>query len=472
MAKRISAPEAARRFQQESQALWEQVDRWLEAHPEATLKEMEQFVRPLRRRLMGQMVALQLLKRGAGVVLEPLVCPHCGEELEYKGIRDKPVVGVEFEGELPRAYYYCPRCRAGFSPLDHFLKLGKAPWSEWLREEGCRLVSESPSYVHAEDKLARLTGAALSDTTLWRAFDEVGATALQVLEDEETTSAAPLTHEEAPGAERVAAADSLAGERACSSVDGTHVLTREQGWKEVKGTTISLIADQPKPRRPAEHPGRSPRPANEPAIHLTQHSYRMRMTEAERFGVIHGAEADRRRLAQARDMASVNDGAPWCWRLTTDNCPGAVQILDWDHALTHVNAVAQAAFGEGSARAQTWYQEAETLLWQDQVETLLQRHWRQLPRRAGERGATIRKGRAYMQEHQARMRYQWFRKQGYPIGSGSMESACRNVVQWRMKRGGARWSTARVNPMLAVLGETNSGRWAEMWTRVEVVRHP
>lgn len=88
----------------------------MEDHPEATLREIEQHLRPVRRRLMARIVALQLLKRGAGVSVEPPLCSHCGQPMEYKGIRDKPTVGIELEGDIPEAYYYCPRCGEGIFP--------------------------------------------------------------------------------------------------------------------------------------------------------------------------------------------------------------------------------------------------------------------------------------------------------------------------------------------------------------------
>lgn len=116
MPKQIRSKEAAAQFQQEAQELWEEMDRWMEEHPEATLKEIEQYLRPLRRRFTAQLVALQLLKRGAGATVDPPVCPHCSQPMEYKGIVEKPATSLELEGPLPSAYYYCPRCAEGFFP--------------------------------------------------------------------------------------------------------------------------------------------------------------------------------------------------------------------------------------------------------------------------------------------------------------------------------------------------------------------
>jgi len=169
------------------------------------------------------------------------------------------------------------------------------------------MVAESPSYANAEEKIYRLTGASISDTTLWRLFGEVSEEVLATLEGEEAVCATLPEEEEEPGEERVEEFDPLVGERACLSVDGTTVLTREEGWKEVKGVTISAIEERT--GEPGEAQTKEGERAGEPQVRLTRHSYRMRMADVETFTWIQYAEAERRRLQYARDLASVCRGA-------------------------------------------------------------------------------------------------------------------------------------------------------------------
>ena len=61
------------------------------------------------------------------------------------------------------------------------------------------------------------------------------------------------------------------------------------------------------------------------------------------------------------------------------------------------------------------------------------------------------------------MRYADFRAQGYPIGSGTVESAARNVVQPRMRRPGRGWQRDNADAMLAALGEFHSRRFPWAW---------
>ena len=55
----------------------------------------------------------------------------------------------------------------------------------------------------------------------------------------------------------------------------------------------------------------------------------------------------------------------------------------------------------------------------------------------------------YLKERQSMMTYALFRAQGYPIGSGCVESANKLVEEKRMKGAGMRWAEEHVNPMLA-----------------------
>ena len=138
-------------------------------------------------------------------------------------------------------------------------------------------MSDGGRKANAEEKIYRLTGASISDTTLWRLFGEVSEALLATLEGEEAVCAALPEGEEEPGGERVEEFDPLVGERACLSVDGTTVLTREEGWKEVKGVTISAIEERA--GEDGEAQTKAGERVEEPKVYLTRHSYRMRMAD-------------------------------------------------------------------------------------------------------------------------------------------------------------------------------------------------
>ena len=65
------------------------------------------------------------------------------------------------------------------------------------------------------------------------------------------------------------------------------------------------------------------------------------------------------------------------------------------------------------------------------------------------------------------MRYPEFRTAGCPIGSGTVESACKVVMQERMKQAGMRWSRTGAQAMLALRSVLLSERWQEVWPSLE-----
>src|SRR5260370_4586434 len=79
---------------------------------------------------------------------------------------------------------------------------------------------------------------------------------------------------------------------------------------------------------------------------------------------------------------------------------------------------------------------------------------------------TITKKLAYLRERQAMLTYASFQAQGYPIGSGSVESANKLVVQSRMKGAGMRWEPKHVNAILALRNLACNDRWDEGWLAI------
>ncbi|HEY6409025.1 MAG TPA: hypothetical protein VIY29_16310 [Ktedonobacteraceae bacterium] len=60
---------------------------------------------------------------------------------------------------------------------------------------------------------------------------------------------------------------------------------------------------------------------------------------------------------------------------------------------------------------------------------------------------------------------------GWPMGSGSVESANKLVVEARLKGAGMRWGRHNVNPMLVLRNAVCKRRWQETWTTARAQRH-
>jgi hypothetical protein len=64
--------------------------------------------------------------------------------------------------------------------------------------------------------------------------------------------------------------------------------------------------------------------------------------------------------------------------------------------------------------------------------------------------ATSEDSLAYLEKRRAMITYAQFQAQGYPIGSGSVESANKLVVESRLKGAGMPWARPPVNPLVAL----------------------
>ena len=339
------------------------------------------------------------------------------------------------------------------------MRLRRDSWSEGVVKAVAWLGTTQPSFEIAAETFSWLVGASMSDTTLWRAHGEVAGKLEQRLGEEEQQLREWAGNEEEEN-ERVAAQSAIE-ERASVSVDGVLIRIREEGYREVKMVSVSEVGERSTASRKQGEAGEY-----DERLKLLHHSYRAVLGEKGTFEPGLRAELVRRRVKDAAEITSVNDGAEWIWdlvgRLLPEECVG---VLDWPHAVQNVAKAAATAYGEGTAEAQAWLAERKVELWAGQVDAA-EVAILGLPRRRGERGKVIRNVLEYVTHHASRMDYARFRAEGRPIGSGAVESGAKNVVQWRMKRGGQCWSPAGATRMLAALGELHSGRWESACSRL------
>jgi hypothetical protein len=68
-----------------------------------------------------------------------------------------------------------------------------------------------------------------------------------------------------------------------------------------------------------------------------------------------------------------------------------------------------------------------------------------------------------LQKRRELMDYPAYRAAGWPIGSGSVESSHKLVIQARLKGPGMHWKPEHINPMLALRLALLNERWAESW---------
>lgn len=105
-------------------------------------------------------------------------------------------------------------------------------------------------------------------------------------------------------------------------------------------------------------------------------------------------------------------------------------------------------------------QRAEQALWEGKPEGVLE----MLAEAAQQpKGQAALAQRHYFGTNQQRMRYPSYRDQGYPIGSGRMESGRKQLIIARARQSGMSWSKQGLQPVLALRAELLSDRFDEAW---------
>jgi hypothetical protein len=269
---------------------------------------------------------------------------------------------------------------------------------------------------------------------------------------------------ESPTAKRLAEVAPI-GEQANISADGAMLLVRDEGWKEVKLTVVSAVevrsaSERVEPKRVGEA-GPSRR-VGDPLVKLSEHSYQAGLWDAATLGQYQYAEGLRRGLDQVAKLSAVSDAALWIGRVTSLNYPYAVQIVDWSHAAQRLYAVAKAEFGEGTAKSKAWVDSRLDELWTGKVEAVVE-SLSALDLARDSYPAEVQQASGYFGNNQDRMHYDEYRALGYPIGSGSAESAANTVVHDRLKRPGRGWTRPNSQAMLAALSELQSDRFEDSW---------
>jgi len=167
--------------------------------------------------------------------------------------------------------------------------------------------------------------------------------------------------------------------------------------------------------------------------------------------------------AQAAKVIFMGDGARWIWdhldelleRVGIDR-EKVSEVLDFAHAVEHLAKVAEVLPGSTAASRRRWLNKHRHMLRHGEVEQVV----KDLARlSAKHRSKTIQREREYFVKHTHRMQYEEYEKAGIPMGSGSVESAIRRIVNLRLKGAGMFWLKHNGEGFLHLRCQAKAGQW-------------
>jgi hypothetical protein len=333
----------------------------------------------------------------------------------------------------------------GFFPLDEELALLPGAFTPSLQADLVRLGARMP-FRSVVQELACLKHVTTTEVTVRRHTEAAGA-AYVAWQTEQVECVERLRPPPAQGAVRQLV-----------SPDGAMVPLVHGEWAEVKTVALGEIQA---PRRER----------GEMVVHTSNLSYFSRLADAETFSHLATVETQRRGTERAETVCAVSDGAEWIQGFVDLQCHAAIRILDFSHAASYVAQVGQAVLGEGTAEFKTWLATTLHLLKHDSPEKVLQllrdmQHELEGGAASPEILDRVQTAVSYLAKRRPQMEYARFQAAGYPIGSGSVESGNKVVVEARLKGAGMHWAREHVNPMVGLRNLLCSARWDEDWPQI------
>jgi hypothetical protein len=162
-----------------------------------------------------------------------------------------------------------------------------------------------------------------------------------------------------------------------------------------------------------------------------------------------------------KNTVIVSDGAAWIKNMCEDIFPKATQILDFYHLAEHVYDAGKELFADDAKKYTPWAEHIISLLRRSEVSSVFE-----VLSKYKEGSKCIEKLSTYIENNRERIDYARYKREGYYIGSGPIESANKTVVQRRCKQSGMRWNIQTAQLMLSLRAKVESGKWANLIPRL------
>ena len=413
-----------------------------------SLSQMEEGVRDAMLRLGRTFLTSWLDLQNNPYPPETMSC-RCGAQARYREMRDGVLVTALGRVTYRRAYYLCDACHQGTYPLDERLGLRPGEISADLERLTGFTGAQLP-FAHSSELFEELTLLSVSPQTIDKATQAFGAEAEAVEKELIAVSHDPeaLLRQER---------ETAPIDRLYATLDAAKVHTDErrdaddEGWRDLKiGAWFESMTTAPAT------------PDGDWDVKAKNIAYFCDIAPAERFGELLWATGVQRRAPRAKELIVVADGADWIWNLVETHFPKAVQIVDWFHAAEHLSAVTAAC--APSPEAQAWLTETRVALWDGRLDDVIQACQRKAQPNC--KNDAAHKALTYFTNNRQRMCYPEYRAKGYQIGSGTVESGCKQIGTQRMKVAGATWTTTGARHVAkARAASLSDGQWCMLAER-------
>jgi hypothetical protein len=381
-------------------------------------------------------------------------CPApecCSQPAESRGRRIVTLQSTFGRIKVSRRRYRCPQCGEEIYPADAEWRCGRHRITRPLAKRICQLATthhfpQLPGLLHDQH------GITLQHEAILQLVHDVGAAA----ESQRRMSAELNVRRAREMGQQIRPEEHP--QRVCVSCDGIMYCTNQTEdvpgqpgshrliWQQMKVGCVSWQDQQEHWHKQLVWGRESP----------------------EEFGASLFELACRCGYLQASEKLFASDGGAWCWDIQARYLPDAHGILDWYHASEHVWAAAR-QICQGDTPTKEWVDEALGTMRATGGTGLLTWLAPQISARRGKARQALETLRNYVSQHTDHMHYDEYRVAGWPIGTGMMESSCKQLVGLRLKGPGMHWTEAGALAVTALRAIELNGKWHQFWESLVLV---
>lgn len=344
--------------------------------------------------------------------------------------------------ELYRAYYYCRNCGYGECPDDAAYGLldNKHRMTKALTLEVAYIAQNQVSFEKAEMMLDRAYGIRVNRETVREIAEALGAKAF--------------------------VEDARQAENLFANITDMGIDKKEPG-------VIYLMVDGAAVNTRVEDENGSTWRENKLAVAFSDKSVIKRkdgggiITRKEIAALIGPSDEFKKHALLAATKAGygylsetviIGDGAAWIRDMSDELFPDATHILDLYHLKENIYSYSKFLHGQDDRKMIAW---AQTVIAKIEDHYDVDGALSLIPQ-----GVTRPNGvvnlRGYIENNRGRINYPLYKRKGYYVGSGAIESANKTIVQQRLKRAGMRWGVSGAQAMLTLRAKEESGRWVDV----------